>query len=121
QLGLGYESWSAPQTLRTDLRAYRASPCTPRWFFQWYSKFGLDGPPPIRVQGQTIMVPFWPAIPVLAAGTALFWFRDRRRPTGACGHCGYDLTGTPSGPCPECGAVWKTDKAKARGPRHSRH
>jgi hypothetical protein len=27
------------------------------------------------------------------------WWRMR----GGCEHCGYDLRGTPRGPCPECG------------------
>jgi hypothetical protein len=29
--------------------------------------------------------------------------RQRRRRTGLCSRCGYDLTGNVSGVCPECG------------------
>ncbi len=33
------------------------------------------------------------------------WFYPRRRrfPPGHCRQCGYDLTGSTSGACPECG------------------
>src|SRR5436309_1373752 len=32
------------------------------------------------------------------------WVRRRRRRLGLCLRCGYDLRGSPSGACPECGA-----------------
>lgn len=38
----------------------------------------------------------------------------RRAESGACLHCGYDLTGSTSGRCPECGeAVEKTGSEAA--------
>ena len=44
---------------------------------------------------------------IVAAGTARwgaqFAVRLVRRMRGRCEHCGYDLRGTPRGPCPECG------------------
>jgi len=52
------------------------------------------------------LIPFW--IPFAAFAVATLFLRrserrDRRR--GACGECGYDLTGNVSGRCPECGAA----------------
>ncbi|RIK65234.1 MAG: hypothetical protein DCC65_12975 [Planctomycetota bacterium] len=36
--------------------------------------------------------------------TPYLWPEDRRRLVmNRCVHCGYDLTGNPSGACPECG------------------
>jgi hypothetical protein len=65
-------------------------------------------------------LPVWPAWPGLALDTgfyaAAWWvllftplplYRTARRrlraSRGMCGICGYDLKGSPGGPCPECG------------------
>ncbi len=63
-----------------------------------------------RAQGY-VRVAFWitsllfAAYPTLAfiCGPLRRWRRWRRRPTGSCVKCGYDLTGNESGVCPECG------------------
>ena len=57
--------------------------------------------------------PLWPGAAlnmlVFAAGWLVILLaprairRTRRRRRGACERCGYDLRGTPSGGCPECG------------------
>src|SRR5262245_47773573 len=52
----------------------------------------------------TLLLPFWIPLLAIAAPTLWLWHRDRRRVPGACIRCGYDLTGTPGGICPECGS-----------------
>lgn len=54
----------------------------------------------------TLYVPFWFIVPLLAAPGLILWWKDsvprRRRARGQCVGCGYDLRGSP-GRCPECG------------------
>ena len=54
------------------------------------------------------MAPFWALLVVFGVLPAIEWSvfsrKRRRRASGACVHCGYDLRATP-GRCPECGAV----------------
>ncbi len=49
-----------------------------------------------------------PMVTILAVAPALAWIRRqrhrRRRLSGACRHCGYDLRATPTR-CPECGTI----------------
>ena len=40
----------------------------------------------------------------LAVGVPFLVLGPRRYPRGHCQKCGYDLTGNPSGTCPECGS-----------------
>lgn len=51
-----------------------------------------------------VMIPGWIVTVGLAAPTALlFWLDNRRHPPGHCRQCGYDLRGSESGTCSECG------------------
>jgi hypothetical protein len=54
-----------------------------------------------------INVPLWISLVLVAIPTGLVWwgwFRTRRRAAiGGCLACGYDLSGVPTGVCPECG------------------
>jgi predicted amidophosphoribosyltransferase len=60
------------------------------------------------------VVPLWIPMLLVAIPTAWLWRRDRRHSPGCCPRCGYDLSGTPSGICPECGrAQKKADEARA--------
>jgi hypothetical protein len=75
---------------------------------------GFGGGPSINGwSGFVLMVPHW-ALAVLFGIVPLSWgmsrWRARRRKkTGLCPSCGYDLRATP-GRCPECGAVPKVAK-----------
>jgi len=86
----------------------------------------MDPPPVVRGgimtdplrSGPTRVIAWRPVLPGLALGSA-FWsafvalvvvgvpgLRTRwRRRKGRCGMCGYDLSATPTGSCPECGAL----------------
>ena len=52
-----------------------------------------------------IFVPLWIPLLLIAVPTAWLFLTGRRVPPGRCPSCGYDLTGTPSPTCPECGAA----------------
>lgn len=49
------------------------------------------------------------SIPLIPSGLLAAGFgaclRGRRVRPGRCGVCGYDLSGLPGGPCPECGTL----------------
>jgi hypothetical protein len=71
---------------------------------------------PMMIRGwmlRGLVFPLWIPFFLIAAPTAWLWYRDRRHPPGSCACCGYDLSGTPSGFCPECGAQKKADGASA--------
>jgi hypothetical protein len=59
------------------------------------------------MRGLNLSFPLW-TVPVLTAAptVTLFLVSIRRRRVGACRSCGYDLRGTPTGVCPECGMEW---------------
>ena len=71
--------------------------------------------------GKRILVPHWFAFALTAAAPAR-WFVGRfrrRRASGLCPRCGYDLRATP-GRCPECGtaaAPVREESAEATGAR----
>lgn len=72
----------------------------PPWF---YSKVGL----PLGVE-RTLVMPSW--VWLMLFGLWPFWAfvrgplrRARRRATGCCRKCGYNLTGLTQPRCPECG------------------
>lgn len=53
--------------------------------------------------GWFVVIPLWiPAMIAGAVGGLLLWLTYRRR-HGVCDGCGYDLRGTVSAVCPECG------------------
>jgi hypothetical protein len=51
-----------------------------------------------------LRIPLW--LPLLLVGLPAMWlwYVDGRGAAGACARCGYDLSATASGVCPECGA-----------------
>ncbi len=66
--------------------------------------------------GTSITFPLW--LPTLLFGTwpAIALTRHLKRryfTTGICRKCGYDLRGSPSGICPECGRSSKPPRDKA--------
>jgi hypothetical protein len=62
--------------------------------------------------GRSSLIP-WLILGVvgIAAGHCCFC----RRRAGHCDRCGYDLSGAPSGICPECGPTAAQQKAKEAG------
>jgi hypothetical protein len=76
------------------------------------ARHGLQWPVVTRAFGRHVwIVPFWPALALVAFPTAVLWWRDRRRiPPGHCAHCGYNLSGNVSGICPECGTKIPADQ-----------
>lgn len=72
----------------------------------------LDGDVLIETYAQSyrwLTFPLWAIVGLLALCPAFVvirgWTRRRRRRiSGQCPACGYDLTGNQSGTCPECGA-----------------
>jgi hypothetical protein len=53
---------------------------------------------------RVIHVPLIPWVLLLGAGAGVLWWRlPSRYPRGHCAACGYDLSGSPGGKCPECG------------------
>jgi hypothetical protein len=59
-----------------------------------------------------IVVPLWAfAAPTLLTAAVLF-YRDRPIPPSRCLRCHYDLSGSPPGPCPECGHAEAKVEAK---------
>ena len=76
--------------------------------FEWHG----PGSPANMWYGQdevSVRFPTWLLVLLLGPWPAyqlFLWFRRRTQP-GLCGACGYDLRGTPSGMCPECGVSSK--------------
>jgi hypothetical protein len=62
--------------------------------------------------GQIMAVTAVPPLLWLAATGRRAWVRRRRRRLGRCLACGYDLRGTPSGRCSECGTVIPDGRGK---------
>ena len=53
-----------------------------------------------------VHVPLIPWMVLFGAGAGMLWWRlPRVHPRGHCASCGYDLSGSPGGKCPECGSV----------------
>jgi hypothetical protein len=95
------------------------------WMWVWSEQYALDSRDPredagagrgprgrsdgrIRVVRSAALIPWWVASPPLGVLPAL-WLRRRlvarrRRATGRCLACGFDLRATPER-CPECGVM----------------
>ncbi len=73
-------------------------------FFAWPSA-GVD-----LSDVPLVVCPLWVLLLVIGtAAAALAWLARRRPPRGHCRACGYNLTGCPSGRCPECGEPIEID------------
>lgn len=48
-------------------------------------------------------IPMWPIFTGLCVPTAILWLWPRKRTPGVCRACDYNLAGSVSGRCPECG------------------
>jgi hypothetical protein len=58
---------------------------------------------PNRAVGTEYRIPLWIPFVLMAVPTTLLWWRGRPKRQGCCQQCGYNLTGSVSGRCPECG------------------
>ena len=55
---------------------------------------------------RVVHVPLIPWVALLGGAAGLLWWRlPRVYPRGHCAGCGYDLSGSPGGKCPECGVA----------------
>ena len=73
-------------------------------FSYWKKSSKLSGGWTINTMG--FSTPYWLLVLISSPwpGIALVLYVMRRKHTpGICRNCGYDLRGTPSGVCPECG------------------
>ncbi len=51
-----------------------------------------------------VVVPIWPVLITLVGFRVAFWCSFLEPPSGdSCSKCGYDMRGSPSTVCPECG------------------
>ena len=80
-------------------------------------KYGLEEWSWPSAGSRRILLPLWPAVPLLAAYPALAFIRGpvrryRRWRKGLCTYCSYDLTGNVSGTCPECGTTRDVQRFK---------
>lgn len=76
---------------------------------EWIPTIGHSG----ELAGATL--PLWMIAIAVAALLCLFERSSHRAPVGqSCRNCGYDLRGTSSGRCSECGAIRANDACRAR-------
>ncbi len=86
----------------------------------------------IRHVGRNVVLPTHPIWPGLLADSAIFgtgWAlllgtfplakRWRRARSGGCARCGYDVSGLPSGTCPECGTPVPSPAVGCHAPNRS--
>jgi hypothetical protein len=103
--GLGVTSWD---NQGSSMLAQRGWPYIAEIVFRPPFKYGRIVPNPQAPGSQGVTeldVSHWLFFLLFAVPTALFWWRDHRRTQpGHCQRCSYDLTGSTSGTCPECGS-----------------
>ena len=93
-----------------ELRPY-ASPGLGRLGFTYHNHFVADDENLLTLGQRVVCAPLWLPL-ALSLVVPGHWMvrraasrkRDRRRSSGLCPACGYDLRGTPEH-CPECGLV----------------
>lgn len=52
-----------------------------------------------------VSLPLWPVVLLMAIVSAKTWRKGRAVPAGCCARCEYDLRGSVSERCPECGSL----------------
>ena len=110
-LGDASEWWKPGLHIRSTFYGLPPDRTWPTWM-HWGSHFGLDIPRVLWGRGGEISLtfPLWILLFAVGVPTILAWRRERLlRRSDRCSHCGYNLTGTTTGTCPECGdAIFKT-------------
>ena len=77
---------------------------TPAW--AWLPQWRSDPIGFLGVSGviDTLTIPLWIPLLLLATPTTFLLLRDRRNPANSCPHCSYPLSRLPpDSTCPECG------------------
>lgn len=110
----GFSDWRNPQAYRGRLFVVVGpidAKMTDRiahdyWIATIVQEFQSKGLPTVTIYNILI----WPFLVLLGMFTAIEFLceirnyrRVRRKRAGRCCNCGYDLRGSPSGRCPECG------------------
>jgi len=63
--------------------------------------------PTLETRYLQVGVPLWIPLALVLGPTLWLWRTSRQAIPGGCPVCGYDLTGTATAVCPECGARCK--------------
>ena len=92
----------------TGINAYRINRTSSTYYLKWWPEVDLVQLPGF-IFANYISIPLWMPLTLIAVPTAYLWWRQRRRiRQGCCEVCGYDLRGSVSDRCSECGEAFRS-------------